>query len=220
MKYFGNLTAVIWDLDGVIVDSEPQHFRTWRETFQRYSLKVSDSQLRQLFGMTSPEVVRTLLGIDVDEAFVSQICDEKEALFRSIIKNTATYLPGVESWLLKFNQAGIRQALASSGSPENINTILDALGTRPFLDEIVSGKDLPSKPDPAIFLKAAHLLGVPANTCLVIEDSIAGVAGANSAKMKCLAVMTTNHGKALSAANVIVKNLESLSNSMISGLFP
>lgn len=219
MKKFGKLSAVIWDLDGVIVDSEPQHFKSWQDTFQCYSLNISDSQLRQTFGMTSPEVMRMLLGADADAAFISKICDEKEALFRVLIKDQAAYLPGVETWLARFKEADIRQALASSGSMENINTTLDTLGTRPFLKEIVSGIGLPSKPDPEIFLKAARLLGIPANACLVIEDSIAGVAGAKAAGMKCLAVMTTNPAKLLSAADVIVKNLELLSKTKISELF-
>lgn len=219
MNKFGKLSAVIWDLDGVIVDSEPQHFKSWHDTFQRYSLNITDSQLRQTFGMTSPVVMRTLLGADADEAFISKICNEKEALFRADIKDSAAYLPGVEFWLNQFKEAGIRQALASSGSMENIITTLDALGTRPFLEKVVSGIGLPSKPDPAIFLKAAHLLGVPANACLVIEDSLAGVAGAKAAGMKCLAVTTTNPAQALSVADVILRDLESLSVTMISDLF-
>ena len=110
-------------------------------------------------------------------------------------------------------------ALPISGSPENIDAVLDTLGTRFYLDAVVSGKDMPSKPDPRIFLKAAQQLGAEPNNCLVIEDSIAGVAGAKAAGMKCLAVTTTNIAEDLVNADMILKNLESLSESKLNSLF-
>jgi HAD superfamily hydrolase (TIGR01509 family) len=140
-------------------------------------------------------------------------------LFREAIKENAEYLPWVEYWLNEFKQSGIKQAIASSGSQENIDAVLDTLGTRLYLDEIVSGKDLPSKPDPAVFLKAARQLSVEPKNCLVIEDAIAGVAGAKAAGMKCLAVTTTNYPEDLSDADMILKNLELLTESMLNALF-
>jgi len=219
LSKFGSLEAVIWDMDGVIVDSGPFHFDSWHNTLDQYSLVVSDAQLRRMFGMTSPEVVRVLFGADVKEEFVTQLCEEKELLFREAIQESANYIPGVEYWLNEFKQSGILQAIASSGSQENIDAVLDALGTRSFLDEIVSGKNMPSKPDPAVFLQAARQLGVKPKNCLVIEDAIAGVAGAKAAGMNCLAITTTNHPEDLADANVILKNLESLSESILNALF-
>ena len=220
MNRFGKLRAVIWDMDGVIVDSEPHHFQSWKNVLKHYSFNVSEAQLRRMFGMTSPEVVRILFGADVKEEFVSRLCEEKELLFREAFQESAAYLPGVEYWLSTFKQAGIRQALASSGSQENIDAVLDALGTRRFLDVVVSGKNLPSKPDPAVFLMAAQQLGRQSDVCLVIEDSIAGVAGAKAARMKCLAVTTTNTPLELTTAEMVLKNLEFLSDSTIKSLFP
>ena len=219
MSKFGSLEAVIWDMDGVIVDSGPIHFNSWHNTFDQYSLVVSDEQLRRMFGMTTPEIVKGLFGPDVKEEFVTQLCEEKELLFREAIQESAHYIPGVEYWLNEFKQSGMLQAIASSGSQENIDAVLDALGTRSFLDEIVSGKNLPSKPDPAVFLQAAQQLGVKPKNCLVIEDAIAGVAGAKAAGMNCLAITTTNHPEDLAEADVILKNLESLSVSILNALF-
>ncbi len=220
MSKFGSLRAVIWDMDGVIVDSGPIHFESWHNTLAQYSLKVSDAELRRMFGMTSPEVVKILFGNEVSEEFITQLCDKKEFLFREAIQKNAQYIPGVEFWLNEFKLAGILQAIASSGSQENIDAVLDKLGTRFYLDAIISGKDLPSKPDPGVFLKAAHQLCVDPNNCLVIEDAIAGVAGAKSAGMKCLAVTTTNHEEDLNNADLILNNLESLSVSVLNSLFP
>jgi beta-phosphoglucomutase family hydrolase len=220
MNKFGSLEAVIWDMDGVIVDSGPHHFNCWHNTLDQYSLVVTEPQLRRMFGMTSPEVVRILFGPDVKEEFVSQLCEEKEMLFREAIEKHAEYLPGVEYWLNEFKCAGIRQAIASSGSQENIDAVLDALGTRIYLDEVVSGKNLPSKPDPAVFLQAARQLGIEPDSCLVIEDAIAGVAGAKAAGMKCLAVTSTNGPEDLKVADLVLKNLELLSDSILNSLFP
>jgi beta-phosphoglucomutase len=220
LNKFGNLKAVIWDMDGVIVDSGPHHFQSWHSTLEEYSLTVTGTQLRRMFGMTSPEVVRVLFGSDVKEEFVTQLVEEKEVLFRAAIKENAAYLPGVEYWLDAFQQAGISQAIASSGSQENIDAVLDALSTRRFLNEVVSGKNLPSKPDPAVFLQAARQLGINPEACLVIEDAIAGVAGAKAAGMKCLAVTTTNPPQELAGADVILQNLEFLSDNTLALLFP
>lgn len=206
-------------MDGVIVDSGPFHFQSWHKTLGQYSLSVSESQLRKMFGMTSPEVVRLLFGPQVKEDFVAKLCEEKELLFREAIRESAAYLPGVEYWLGDFNDSGIRQAIASSGLQENINAVLDALGTRRFLDEVVSGEDLPSKPDPAIFILAARKLGVHHTNCLVIEDAIAGVAGAKAAGMKCLAVTTTNPAQELTCADFVLDNLEFLSAAILKKLF-
>lgn len=153
MSKFGSLKAVIRDMDGVIVNSGPIHFNSWHYTLEQYSLMVSEADLRRLFGMTSPEVVKILLGNKVSEEFVYQLCDEKELHFRKAIMKNAQYLPGVEYWLKEFKLSGIRQAIASSGSRENIDAVLDTLGTRTYLDAIICGKDMPSKPDPGIFLR-------------------------------------------------------------------
>lgn len=214
------LKAVIWDMDGVIVDSGPVHFASWHDTLRQYDLNVTTAQLRRMFGMTSPEVVRLLFGPQVDEAFVNDLCEEKERQFRESIRHSASYLPGAEYWLRTFQQLSIRQALASSGSQENVDAVLDALNARGFLDVVVSGKNLPSKPDPAVFLLAAHKLNIPKENCLVIEDAIAGVAGAKNAGMKCLAVATTNQPSELKGADVILETLETLNIDTLARLFP
>jgi len=219
LSKFGNLKAVIWDMDGVIVDSGPIHFDSWHNTLEQYSLSVSEADLRRMFGMTSPEVIKILFGNEVTEEFVAQLCEEKELLFREAIQENAQYIPGVEYWLNEFKQSGIKQAIASSGSQENIDAVLDTLSTRFYLDAVVSGKDMPSKPDPHVFIEAAKQLCVEPKNCLVIEDAIAGVAGAKSAGMKCLALTTTNHAEELENADLILKNLESLSEPILTTLF-
>ncbi len=126
---------------------------------------------------------------------VSQISEKKESLFRELIKGKAEPLPGVLDWLRQFQAWGIKQAITSSAPPENIEVLVAELKIEEFFDAIVSGFDLPGKPNPDVFLKAANTIQMEPENCIVIEDAIAGVEGAKRAGMKCIAVTTTNPGQ-------------------------
>ena len=107
-------------------------------------------------------------------------------------------------WLDRLRATGIRQAVASSAPPENINTLVDELGIRAYFEAIVSGYDIPGKPDPAVFLKAASEIDLPPQRCIVVEDAVAGVQAAKRAGMRCIAVTTTNPAHALSDADIVI----------------
>jgi beta-phosphoglucomutase-like phosphatase (HAD superfamily) len=92
----------------------------------------------------------------------------------------------------------------------NIDTLVDELGLRPFFDALVSGVDLPGKPEPVLFLKVADMLHVPAERCVVVEDAVAGVEAAKRAGMRCIAVTTTSPASALGAADLVVDRLDDL----------
>ena len=175
MEQFGNLRAVLWDMDGVLLDSQAAHFIAFREVLAKYDFQVLDSVFKPTFGMTNEQVIRHVSGKRFTDEEVETICREKDKQFRVVIAKEAVFMAGVEHWLTEFKKNGVRQALASSGSRENIYTILDALKARPYFDAVVSGEDCASKPDPAVFLRAANQLAVDPSTCLVIEDSIAGI---------------------------------------------
>jgi beta-phosphoglucomutase-like phosphatase (HAD superfamily) len=105
---------------------------------------------------------------------------------------------------------GYRQGVASSAPPANIDALIDGLGLRAYFDELVSGVDLPGKPEPAVFLEAARLLDVPPENCVVVEDAVAGVQAAKRAGMKCIAVTTTNSAQLLQEADIVVERLDTL----------
>jgi len=121
-----------------------------------------------------------------------------------------TPLPGVLDCLQRWHDQQIPMAVASSASSENINFIIDALHIRSYFNSLVSGADIPGKPDPAVFLIAAQHLGLHPTNCIVIEDSIAGVEAARLAGMRCIAVTTTNPAHALIAADLVVNSLAEL----------
>ncbi|MBA4376430.1 MAG: hypothetical protein C0401_09700 [Anaerolinea sp.] len=174
---------------------------------------------RKTFGMNNRLILNTVFGRELEEDFIQQVSDRKEALFRQVIKGSAELLPGVADWLERFEHMRVRQAVASSAPQANIDALLDELGIRGYFQAEAAGATLRGKPDPAVFLLAAQLLGVEPVNCLVIEDSIAGVEAAHRAGMKCVAVLTTNPAEKLAEADVIVKDLTLLDEETLEMLF-
>ena len=202
--------GVIWDMDGVLVDTGELHFQAWLRALPEYGIPFTRELFTATFGMNNAGVLAVLLGQTPAPELLAEISDRKEDLFRRAVRGRAQPLPGVLAWLERLEAAGVRQAIASSAPPANIDALMDELGLRGYFDALASGFDLPGKPDPAVFLKAARLIGVPPERCVVVEDAVAGVGGAKRAGMKCIAVTTTNPAHALKEADVVVERLDAL----------
>ena len=202
--------GVIWDMDGVLVDTGEFHFPAWSQALSEHGIPFTRELFRTVFGMNNAGILTVLLGQVPPPELLAEISDRKERLFRQAVRGHAQPLPGVLAWLERLRAAGLRQAIASSAPPANIDALVDELDLRSYFAAVVSGSDLPGKPDPAVFLKAAHLIGVPPERCVVVEDAVAGVEGARRAGMKCIAVTTTNPAHTLEAADVVVERLDTL----------
>jgi HAD superfamily hydrolase (TIGR01509 family) len=198
-------------MDGVLVDTGEIHYVSWVETLAKLDISFSRDFFRRTFGMNNTGVLTSLLDQVPSEEFVQEVGAQKEALFRDRIRGIATPLPGVMAWLSRLRAQGYSQAIASSAPQANIDALVGELGIRDYFDAILSGVDLPGKPDPAVFLHAASLLQSAPNQCIVVEDATAGVEGAKRAGMKCIAVTTTNPASALGAADLVVDQLAVLS---------
>ena len=199
--------AVLWDMDGVLVDTGDYHFQSWEEAFDELDISFSKEDFRKTFGMNNAGILEWVFGRKPNPDELSQISDKKESIFRELVKGKAKPLPGVLNWLKQFQEWGIKQAITSSAPPENIEVLLAELKIKVYFDTIVSGFDLPGKPNPDVFLKAARIFRVQPENCVVIEDAIAGVEGAKRAGMHCIAVTTTNPASALEKADSIFDNL-------------
>jgi HAD superfamily hydrolase (TIGR01509 family) len=202
--------GVLWDMDGVLVDTAEFHFQTWLEALSAYGIPLTRDSFRTTFGMNNAGTLAALLGEAPSPELVDEIGERKERQFRQVIRGQVRPLPGVLAWLERLQSEGVRQGVASSAPPANIDVLLDELGLRPFFDVIGSGSDLPPKPDPSLFLQVARLLGVPAGRCVVVEDSVAGVQAARRAGMGCIAVTTTSPPDRLEEADLIVERLDRL----------
>jgi beta-phosphoglucomutase len=212
--------AVLWDLDGVLADTGEFHFQSWMSTLPVYGIPFTPEMFQTIFGMNNKGILTTLLGHPPEDELLMEISERKEHNFRTAIRGKVDPLPGVKVWLERFKQMGFLQAVASSAPPENIDALVDELKIRAYFGALISGFDLPGKPDPAVFLKAARELQVPAERCLVIEDAVAGVRAAVSAGMKCVAVTTTNPADLLSDADIVVDHLKALKPEAIERLLP
>jgi len=207
--------GVIWDLDGVLVDTGEFHWLAWQEALADYGLSMTYAQFRATFGMLNRDILGPMLGERATPELIQAIGDHKEACFRRLIQGRIRPLPGVRHWLESLAAAGCGQAIASSAPPDNIAVLLEALGIRPFFQAVISAEGMPGKPAPDVFLAAARALALPPARCVVIEDAVSGVAGAKAAGMKCIAVTTTNPATALAAADLIVPDLTAVAPQVV-----
>jgi beta-phosphoglucomutase len=202
--------AVLWDMDGVLVDSGEMHYQSWLETLTALSIPFDRNKFRSTFGMNNTGILTILLGKPPVADFLEMVSDRKEGLFRELIHERLQLLPGALEWLGRLQQSGTLQAVASSAPQANIEATVDELNIRQYFSALISAYSMPGKPDPAVFLEAARQLGVEPEHCVVVEDAVAGVAAAKRAGMKCIAVCTTHPRSALSAADIVANNLEEL----------
>lgn len=213
------LQAVLWDMDGVIVDTYEGHFVSWKQALDEVGQVYDEDIFRRTFGMNNRLIMATVFERELEEEFIQKVSDRKEEIFRRDIKGIVQTLPGVLDWLERFKGLELKQAVASSAPQANIDALLTELKIRDYFQAEAAGATLKGKPDPAVFLLAADLLGVDPRNCLVIEDSIAGVQAAKSAGCQCVAVLTTNQASDLGKADLIVKDLSYLTLEQVKSLF-
>jgi HAD superfamily hydrolase (TIGR01509 family) len=200
--------GVIWDLDGVLVDTAETHYISWHETLPAYGIQITYDLFRKSFGMNNEGVLTFLIGHKPDPDLLAEVDDRKESAFRQAIRGHARLLPGVLDWLEKLQKFGVRMAVGSSAPMANVDALVDETGIRRFFVTLISANGKPSKPDPWVFLQAAKQIDVAPETCWVVEDAVSGVEAAHRAGMRCLAVTTTNSAKALSAAEIVLDRLD------------
>lgn len=208
MMFFAQDCAVLFDLDGVIVDTGLAHHASFRQLGEEEGYQISDELFRSLFGRRNEEIFPILFNSTLPDDRVAMLSDRKEEIFRAIIVGRVQPLPGVLSLLPALNQAGFQLAIGSSTPRANIEQILLELNLKKYFAAIISAENVShGKPHPEVFLNGARALGVPPEQCVVVEDAVAGVEAALRGGMSPLAV-TTNHSRsALAAAHRVVDSL-------------
>ncbi len=206
------IEAVLFDMDGVLVDSVPLHVEAWNTALAYYSLPPLDRPAYvTALGRTNMDMIVRFLGrygLELPLERRREIVQVKERYFRSEIKDKARALPGVAEWLDFLSTQRVRCVVASSGEMANVVAVLNALQLSDYFAAILSGARLPkSKPDPALFLRAAASVGAEPAKCLVVEDAPAGIQAAKAAHMLCCALSTTCLPDELQQADVVLANL-------------
>jgi HAD superfamily hydrolase (TIGR01509 family) len=200
-------------MDGVIIDSEPLHFESDKMVMREFGVELTDEELNRYVGVANPQMWIELkdkysIDLSVDELIEMQHMNKLKLLE----DNQLETIRGIDELITDLQRKGIAVALASSSNMEFIQLVLKKLGITECFQVIVSGDDVEKgKPEPDIFLKAAELLKVRPQDCIVLEDSAHGVNAAKRAGMKCIGFINPNSGNQdLSKADKIVSTLEGL----------
>lgn len=218
-----SLKAVLFDMDGVIVDTEPLHRKAYFKTFDELEITVSEDLYTSFTGASTKRVCETLIQQYNLSHTYEAIADIKRAHFKDYFYNDDEFdlIPGVRKLIEHYHENGIKLVLASSATMTTINMVFEKFGLEKYFSGKISGADLKeSKPHPEVFLLAAELAGEAPESCMVIEDSTNGILAAHRARIFCAAYRSPHSkNQDYTLADTVVMDYEELVLDKISKYF-
>jgi beta-phosphoglucomutase len=217
MDMMADHLGVIFDMDGVLIDSYVAHFESWKFVAAEEGRSITEEQFAATFGRTSREIIASRWGEGLTDQRIREIDNRKEAAYRRIIQKDFPAMHGAHELLERLHGAGFLLAIGSSGPSDNIDVVLDRLQARSLLTAIVSGDDVTrGKPDPQVFLIAAERLHLPPARCVVVEDAPLGVAAAHAAGMAAIGFASTGRTREiLVKAERVIDSLDEITPEVI-----
>ncbi|MBW1689966.1 MAG: HAD family phosphatase [Deltaproteobacteria bacterium] len=210
--------GVIFDMDGVLIDSYRAHFLSWRKMLRNHGLDITEEQFAATFGRTNPDIFARLYP-SVKKEHYPVLAEEKEAAFREIISTDFPEMKGASELIKALHEAGAALAIGSSGPRENLEAVLNALPGGTHFMATTNGSELTwGKPDPEVFLTAARKLGLPPERCVVVEDASVGVAAGKAAGCAVIAITGTATREHLKDADLVVDSLRELTPEIFKDL--
>ena len=217
------LKAVIFDMDGVIVNSEPLHHLAYKKMFEEFKLDVSNSLYESFTGQSTYSICEQLCEIFDLKVDANALVLSKRKHFKIIFENDSSFemIDGAMNLIKDYFENNLTLVLASSASMTNIERIFKKFDLNKFFKAKISGADLKeSKPNPEIFIKAAKLSDFKKEECIVIEDSTSGIAAAKSAQIYCVGYDSLNSkNQNYDKANLVINNFKEIQFDKISKLF-
>ncbi len=213
--------GILFDMDGVLVDSGPAHLESWQLAARRRGMDFAADDFKKNFGQRSSDIIRAILGSDTSDDDVRRFDDEKEALYRELITGDVPLMPGCRELLATLKDAGFRLAVATSGPPENLELVLREAELAKYFAATVTGVDIQhGKPAPDCFLLAAERVGCQPAECVVIEDAPVGIRAGVAAEMPVVALAGTHPADTLVAAGAthVVHRLDEITPALIEGV--
>ncbi|MDP9078402.1 MAG: HAD family phosphatase [Bacteroidota bacterium] len=216
-----NTFAAIFDMDGTLIDNTPYHFKSWQALFKKYG-KGELSRQTYYTQISGVPILDTLRGLfpDRDEAGLKALLSEKEGFYRELYAPYLAPINGLENFLTELKNSGIKMAMATSATVEDIDFILNKVPIRDDFEEIVNSSMVSKpKPNPQIFLKAAEKLNTPPSKCVVFEDSLAGIKAGRDAGMKVVAITTGHKAEDLHPVDLVIDDYSELTVQKLAALF-
>jgi len=199
---------LIFDMDGVLVDSNPAHREAWVAYNRKFGLETTDAMHQRMYGKRNDQIIRDFFGDSLSPEEVAARGAAKEELYREMIGDRIEQMlvPGLRDFLDRYPD--VPKAVASNAEPANVDFLLDRANLRPYFQVVVDGHQVANpKPHPEIYLRAAELLAANPAECIVLEDSYSGVEAAKAAGMRVIGVRTTYDN--LPGTELTVDNFES-----------
>ena len=211
------MKGVIFDWDGVVIDSSAEHERSWEILSEEISRPLPEGHFKRGFGKKNEVIIPEILGWAKDPAEISKLAERKETIYRELVRDRGVQiLPGARELLAALLSEKIPRAIGSSTPRQNLEAIFSATGLGEFFDAVACGDDVANgKPAPDVFLLAAQMLALAPADCLVIEDAHAGIEAAHRAGIPVLAVATTNSLSELGAATGALESLDGVTPTML-----
>lgn len=207
--------AVLFDLDGVLLDSMPYHVLAWQEVFGRYGAQIEPDEIYSREGSRTAEMARMVAenhGLDLSETERTQLIQEKSMLYNELSR--AEMMAGVVELIEELKRRRIWIAIVTGTFRENLLRVMPADLVRQF-DVIITGGDVQNgKPHPEPYLKAAEKLGLSPEDCVVVENAELGIASGKAAGMFCIGVTSTQTEEQLKQADLIVSDLIAIRNRL------
>lgn len=194
--------AVLFDMDGVIVDNMPLHRRVWTEFARERGLNPSVEAIRALDGRRAADIIACLFGADLPPEAVAALAKAREERYRATLGHeTLQEVAGARDFLRRLGALDVPRVLATSATPGNAEVIMSRLDLAACFEARVTAADVSrGKPDPEVYLTAAARVGADPTRCLVVEDALPGVRAARAASARCLGLMTSEPEAALREA--------------------
>jgi beta-phosphoglucomutase family hydrolase len=211
------IEAVIFDLDGTLVDNNPYHLEAWKRYLKKIGRELSEEEYNTSFnGRTNKDVVEYIHKRQMTNEEAAPYYLEKEALYRELYQPFIAPVPGLLDFLQEIDNAGIPMAIATSGITVNIDFMFEHIPVKHFFKAVINSTHIrKGKPDPEIYLKAAEALDAHPDKCVVFEDAIVGIEAAKAAGMKVVALTTTHSADELHKADRIIHDYTEINLSTL-----
>ncbi len=204
--------AIIFDMDGTLMNNNPYHFQAWQTFYTKYYRSLTlDEYKTGISGRTSVEIFQTFFGKEMTPEEITKYANEKNLLYRQLYTPYIKPLDGLIDLLTEIQKAGIPMCVATSGTPQNVRFMFEHIPIEQYFDRVVDASEVVhGKPNPEIFLKAAGYVHADPLQCIVFEDSFNGITAAKAAGMKVVGVATMESKDDLKHTDAVIDDYKQI----------